>query len=541
MKNIKPTRFLIIIFSALLVFAAGSFARPVTEKGDAVYRMGHIIGSGILGHAGLYDRYPGGGLDPDDLYSHFTYESLNRPGVGPENFGKFHDETFFWGVRTLRELDYSSRREIVKTARSQFGCKFGIFFSAYKKPASKPWVADGSFRCDGLVEYCYEVALGHSWMPGKNGGIVKNDDWWTLNPIRQRHDMHKRTASEEEALIPHTVQILTPSQDGEVITGEYELEAFTSDGTEGSGITRIEFWLGEPDDTPLERPGVLIGNPDEHDSVIGDRYYCTLLPTLDDDGEHTIYAKAFDQAGNVKISEGVDVVIDTLAMFTGIWIGKYSSWFDVPRWQPPGDYRMTIECWFYALNAEGGYDEVQADSFFFTTPTGILYTSDSEKLNLGFTKDEFETIFTEGAYEVTGSVTIDEKVYEIAETMQRDSSVAFLEIPLLTSTSPPNGSTVSPGSVDVTLRWRSIPGAEDYYVDLGSEGPPFVVYDYPGTSYTFQNVPIPFKCSIASWSVYISTEVKYTLPEDGPYPKFKLTLSSICWDEYYLKTPCPEE
>jgi len=524
-----------IIFSIILcVQAAYATDRPVAEKADAIYRAGSLLGSAGFGHAGLYYQYPGYNLDPKDPYSHLTIESLKNSGVTCGNFGKFIHATFFWSVRTSIYFNYLKRQDIILTAKRQLGAAYGVI--RYKNPGGTPGNAEPSFRCDGLVEYCFEQA---------GIDIVSGDtQWWHIYPSMQKDHLHLRSSAEEKILIPQEISFIRPAEDGEIINGIYTLSAFASDLTselDGSGITKVEFWAGEPDDTPNVYPGLLLGS-DEQDTLLTGHYQYPCDTTKYPNGEYTLYAKAFDQAGNTKLSEGVTVILENMMLFTGIWIGKYSSWFDVPRWHPPGDYKVTIDCKFYTVNTAGEYEEKPADSFIFKTPSGNVYTCNSNKLDLGFTKEQFESIFTDGTYETTGTLTIGGETHEITETMEKDSSVKFLDIPRLTSVSPPSGSTVPAGSVDITLNWKNVPGAEDYYVDLGNEGLPFVVYDYPGTSYTFEGVPIP-ECSTSSWSIYISCETKYRFPKDDEKCKFRLTLNSVYWDDsdYHLYTPCPEE
>jgi hypothetical protein len=512
------------------------------EKGDAIYRLGSFpVGSWIAGHTGVYNRYDDYYLDPSSFAAHTVIESLPRtPAVDIRRFDSFYySTTAFWGVRTLRELDYKSRRKIVQTANDQIGATFG-YTKGYKHPGDglkKGGVV--SFRCDGLVEYCYEKALRHKWKPGDNGGIVPNDTWITLSPLRQKNYMHERTSAEEAALAPQEIQFIAPAQDGEHIRGTCTLTVFASDGVEGSGICGVEFWLGEPDGTPHEEPGRLIESyprsRDNHNTAIGGKYEYDWDTNGVENGEYTLYAKAFDQAGNVGISEGRVVVVENYKVVAGIWMGKYSSWFDIPRYHPAGDYAVTIDVALASSPAEE--DMFPADSCLLRTPTGKTYVNDPgdpDRISIGLTKAEFESEFIPGTYEITAAATINNENIEISDKVEIDSSIGFLEIPRVTRTSPPDGATIPPGVIDVTFYWRSVPGADVYYADFGSQGPPHVVYDWPGTSYTFTDVVLPPGGNTSSWSIYIAVSTSCRLPKESEIQPIGLTLWSVYWDSYTL-------
>jgi len=282
---------------------SGGFA-TVFEKGDAIYSdMGEDRFLGFLGHCGLYWEWVDiSGEEPNDpkkLETHKIIEASGyRHGVRESDFKKFYDCGEFWGVYTCHGLTATQRQFIVDMAKIQKGCEY-VLSRGYKNPSDYDEYGNrvlGSFRCDGLVEYCYEIAFGHPWEPGNNRGLVFNDTWRSLRPNRQ---MNSPLFFRREDAIVKEVR-LEPSEDGTP-------KAYASDGGKGSGITMVEFWDGMPDDTPFgggdeDISGKRLGW-DVHDVKYteGDdahtyEYYYHGTPI------HHLHVKAFDQAGNTKVA-----------------------------------------------------------------------------------------------------------------------------------------------------------------------------------------------------------------------------------------------
>ncbi len=299
------------------------------EKGDAIYSdLGkHIPIIWFIGHAGLYREWKdingetGKPNNPDDLDTYMKQHRVLESNAAPEEvwkillglsvepgvheitFRAFHEMGDFWDVRYEPSLSCFQRRKIVNIAKRQeeLGAKYR-FFWGYKNPGK-------TFRCDGLVEYCYEQA---------RVDIVPDDAWFTLTPALQRSFLEKRESAEVKEV---RITDPDPNEEMKTISGTYTPKAFASDWLKGSGITMVEFWAGYPDDTPdnWEGTGIRIGfdNKDrfiqgnyqvDWDTTALDEYGDPLFP----DGEYIIYAKAFDQAGNTKVSEGVLIKVENV-------------------------------------------------------------------------------------------------------------------------------------------------------------------------------------------------------------------------------------
>ena len=199
----------IALILILMMAFINAGAREYFEKGDALYREKYDVGGISFGHCGLY-WYWDISMDPANRETHWEIESSTEipdtshpsypEGVWSFTFKYFYERTTFWSVRTMSGLDWDMRNTIVATAeyfryrRTEYD-----FLSGYKNPLGDP----PTFRCDGLVEYCYEIALGHDWEPGNNGGIIINDVWSVplpgqhiLYPWRQMEALELRESTE---------------------------------------------------------------------------------------------------------------------------------------------------------------------------------------------------------------------------------------------------------------------------------------------------------------------------------------------------------
>lgn len=293
------------------------------EKGDCIFRKLDFTFAYLLGHAGLYWHWaPRPGQitpDPNIWGDHITMEELGVAWTPREprkfgqldyhNFKKFYETAGFWGVGA-HKLHYLDRQKLVDIAKAQTELhpRFG-FWGDYKRPGI-------SFRCDGFVEWCYEqVGLD----------IVPND-WWKpmrgrnwLTPARQWYNSAVRIGKFEELRYgtkenPADVILLidgeiAPIEEGRYkVSGEVEVKVYASDldkDNDGSGITRLELWIGEPDDTPSEMPGYrLLEDDTDYPNTSDDRcwhdYTYTWNTTEFPNGNYSLKTIAFDQAGNTK-------------------------------------------------------------------------------------------------------------------------------------------------------------------------------------------------------------------------------------------------
>ncbi|PIV64514.1 MAG: hypothetical protein COS11_01770, partial [bacterium (Candidatus Ratteibacteria) CG01_land_8_20_14_3_00_40_19] len=319
MKSLSFKEKILLLVSFLFLYIPGPlFCRDAFfEKGDTIYRKGFLV---ILGHAGLYKEWKD--EDPDNYEEHKIIEIKGWGDVVEidNGFDQFYNQGF-WSVRTNNDIDCQQRRKIINIAKAQKDKKYN-FFWGYKGP--------NTFRCDGLVEYCYEqagidIVPGDTWSPI----IALFPGRILLTPEVQMKRQSVRTSAQLEEITFHKEgeievgEAITPKikyEDGKYhVKDTVSIKFYASDGSVGSGLTRAELWLGYPDDTPDFLPGKRIYEDDSNHDV--DHLYTASFDTTTvDNGEYNLYAKAFDQAGNYKIAS-VPAVIENVAA-----IEKLFSW-----------------------------------------------------------------------------------------------------------------------------------------------------------------------------------------------------------------------
>jgi len=261
------------------------------ERGDAIYRYGAFG----FGHAGLYidwdpDRYP------EDRTSHTIIDAITegRDSVVIRNFRDFCSGGRFWSVRKWRYSFSADLRRKITDKASQIaldGARYNFFFG-YKQPLGK----DPSFRCDGLVEYCYETALGDPWWPGFNGGIVINDTWLTMAPLTQMLLLRR-----EKNPTLDTVRFVTPG-DGDTVSGSVLVMAYMHDGIFGSGVSKGQFWVDSDTSNMVEEV-----SPGDTWSTARHIWNSTCVKN----GHHVLNARGFDQAGNTSVTS-VSVLVNNI-------------------------------------------------------------------------------------------------------------------------------------------------------------------------------------------------------------------------------------
>ncbi|MFQ5905637.1 MAG: Ig-like domain-containing protein, partial [bacterium] len=274
---------------AVLLFPCSSSPRECFERGDAIYRSG----ARGFGHSGLYvDWNPR--REPRERISHRVVDAITEgvDSVVTRDFKAFCSGGNLWSVRRWRHrLSADRRRVITNTAISiaQKGAVYRFFF-LYKNPLGYP----RSFRCDGLVEYCYEVALGHPWFPGLNGGIVINDNWYLLSPVTQMIQL----LSQNQARLD-TLRIMAPYPDDTVSDTVWTL-VYIHDSDYGSGVEKVQLWMDDDTSNTLEETVT---------EDIWNSAYFNWDSRAVKNGKHVLHARGFDQAGN-DATDSVALFID---------------------------------------------------------------------------------------------------------------------------------------------------------------------------------------------------------------------------------------
>lgn len=147
----------------MLWFAFGllSLTFANAELSDAVYRDGVKIP--VLPddwHVGLIYRY-----DNDTGTRYVIHSAGSQSGeansVRIGDWTEFMNYNTFMGKRCKGNPSYGIRKIIIDTALDQLNANYWKYTGMtyhWMKPNSSPGSGNGYFRCDGLVEYCYEQA-----------------------------------------------------------------------------------------------------------------------------------------------------------------------------------------------------------------------------------------------------------------------------------------------------------------------------------------------------------------------------------------------
>ncbi len=310
MKRISfLTKLIIFTFIPIIIFADSS--RFHFEKGDAAYRDLDLFGMWGKGHAAIFYKWNSdlGTTIPSNSQRilEMTTDGLDTTNTIQTWINEVQLKDI-WGSRGLSTLTRQKRNqiinEIMKIKNNQLGgaAYGGVTDNLYKDPTANNKNKKPTFRCDGLVEYIYEVVLGETWEPGNNKGLIENDivDLSYFSPIIQynsnRWDIKRAIDSTAQ---PPQVTV-KDSQDNEIppdgVTSDTNIKIYATDTEYGSGLKLLEIWKGDPNAGGTLFKSIL----KEYD--IDHEYTSQEIGTLP---EGEIYVRCHDQAGN-----------DTLHKFT---------------------------------------------------------------------------------------------------------------------------------------------------------------------------------------------------------------------------------
>jgi hypothetical protein len=160
---------------------------PSLQPGDCIFRdlsiPNYLFGKVFkdFGHVAIYTgAVVTGNGDPDDWANYEIVEMDGKQCV-LSTIANFVGHGGFWGAYSV-DLTVQQRMDVVQLARSYVGkAKYGLVGASYKAP-SVP-----CFRCDGLVEHCYEV-ISSSYAPAIDPplshrvGLYVDDNWLSLRP-----------------------------------------------------------------------------------------------------------------------------------------------------------------------------------------------------------------------------------------------------------------------------------------------------------------------------------------------------------------------
>jgi hypothetical protein len=231
----------------LLPLHAENLAKsPGGEIGNGIFRPLHSI---IDKHAAIY-RSSDAKKDWNPAFSieesNFQHSVIQATGV--QYLLHWQDYlTFLWGWHhitatqgnTCVDIDIEKRKKIISTARSQYGAPYPSqpwTWPAIKAPKNKyTQYPNGSFRCDGIIEYCYEQVF--------NIYHINPDDRGFFSKLHEQLCYLSFTPTNLYMRMP-----LDFPKGPEVeifINEENEIVIFSDDKQNGSGVDWIGLYIDE--------------------------------------------------------------------------------------------------------------------------------------------------------------------------------------------------------------------------------------------------------------------------------------------------------
>ncbi|MEW6095372.1 MAG: Ig-like domain-containing protein, partial [bacterium] len=322
-------------------------AWPNCEMGDAIFRDLRIPFVGWAGHVGIYFCSKSAPIEGADFTidgdgfitkidiqeSDMTHSMIQGNGYKEENpqwppeikeVGLVTLDFALhglppWGAYNDGKLTAYERRRIVGFAYQQAyrGCRYatgdpkkGEKPRDIKNPATEENGWKGSFRCDGLVEYCYEK-IGRGFFNAQD----ELDCWWGSS-LKEIHipKFYPESLAKKMKMIEATApQIVSTElwkggkgiEEDEKITGMVTVKVKVKDGTNGSGIDRVKFYWDDWFESPYNIEHLIDEKDDDkNDDGVEQEYSCNWDTTTVETGEsYWVYTKVYDRAGNIATGE----------------------------------------------------------------------------------------------------------------------------------------------------------------------------------------------------------------------------------------------
>jgi hypothetical protein len=315
-------RYIFPLFLVMLLMSADNLmaqSSPGSEIGDAIFRplMWHFVPLPILEHVALYRNSYGGAYwwEPGENMenSNFEHSAIQASGEGKVVSHVGYDVFLSGMQQTMKgyskdSIPTSKRLDILQAARSQYGA----WYPKYPDDCHWPYIMftreqaqaqgdtlypNGSFRCDGLVEWSYDQVDGV-------GGVFSEEEvkdcfirvfpntyppplYYVFFPTFHPNALRRRMSPENPQ--PPNIEIIQP-QDGFVVEDSVGMEFTTEDQPIGcgSGIDKVE---------------ILIDNVLKHlddEDCDGEKQVSYTWDASDASyGFHYITIKSYDRAGNL--------------------------------------------------------------------------------------------------------------------------------------------------------------------------------------------------------------------------------------------------
>lgn len=308
-----------LLIAVVILFSSTAMAQTVScEKGDLLFRKMDFGGLENFGHTGIYEKWNGIG-DPADKSNHDVIESQLGSGPLRTTLDVFCSggASEWLGTGSLNPTA-AQRNAIISYPISKIGIGIGFTPGGFGFPEFRGYSDPERYRCDGLAERAYEEAS----INAPNGIVPNSIDIQVLtNPIatyptNQASHMASYPGVGPDVDITSITCPSDPYPTDQYYKGTITITAHADDRPRGSGTKLVQFWYGVPPASWSSTPNI---DKDLHAADIEDDYTCDWDTTTVADDQYTLYAKAYDQAGNSKVSSGETITVDNtppIAAFT---------------------------------------------------------------------------------------------------------------------------------------------------------------------------------------------------------------------------------
>ena len=296
----------------LIILLISTQESPGSEIGDAVFR---ILGYMINSHTAVYrNSLSYGDWDgvSDIINSDFGHSVIQASGfgdtVGVRSFAGFlsgYQQIGYCGwslppAPGLEPFTTEKRKMIIQAARRQYGAVYPPLsdwrwpFIKYPREIAQAngetgFYKNGSFRCDGLVEYAYEYVV--------NTGNPDPDDNGFFRQWEEEHCLSiftpdgLRYRMSPEVPTPPEVEVVSP-EEGEDVEDNIHIEFTADDGEYGSGIDVVYVYVDNE---------LVYRDDEDSDGEKGVEYDYDASGLTE--GNHYVKISVYDRAGNLREEE----------------------------------------------------------------------------------------------------------------------------------------------------------------------------------------------------------------------------------------------
>ena len=171
----KKFLFILLLCSLSGIIWSQEGLSPGSEMGDAVFRPLSVFRGEswfLIGHAALYRNSDASDDWDSELENMIDLDRRHSviQATGENTVVGWHPFDFFLSGYSQSGKGYTAgggvstanRKALISHARNQYGATYpwppdsAWYYPRIMTPNSAPGSGDGCFRCDGLVEYCYE-------------------------------------------------------------------------------------------------------------------------------------------------------------------------------------------------------------------------------------------------------------------------------------------------------------------------------------------------------------------------------------------------